>query len=127
MDSCNQRQPIIKYNKTFLMLYKNCTVNNIFKTYNLYKSFGALPNIVQEQIESFTFKEYEKDMSKEQLLLILFFIYDYQNNTILAKRCLEKFCTAFPWALNGDTSSIFNAFIKKYADVKYEEGEEYSI
>ncbi len=127
MDEYNKNTPVIKYNKIFLLLYKGCSVKNIFKTYNLYKSYGALHNNIQEQIESFTYHEYKKDKTKKQLLLILFLIYDYQNNTILAKRCLEQFCDAFPWIFNSNASLIFKNFKKKYADVKYEEGEDYSI
>lgn len=127
MNSCDKKQPVIKYNKIFLTLYKSCTTTNVFKTYNLYKSFAALPYTVQEQIESFTFNEYMNDQAKKQLLLILFFIYDFQNNTILAKRCLEKFCIAFPWVFEGKLSSIFNMLNEKYADIKYNEEEEYSI
>ena len=127
MDEYGKNNPVIKYNKIFLLLYQNCSIKNIFKTYNLYKSYGTLHNNIQEQIESFTFNEYEKDKTKKQLLLILFFIYDYQNNTILAKRCLEQFCATFPWVFKSKASLMFKSFNKKYADVKYEEGVDYSI
>lgn len=127
MDAYNKRTPVIKYNKIFLLMYANCTIKNIGRTYNLYKSFGTLPDYVQEQIEAFIFYEYKKDATKKQLLLILFFIYDYQNNSVLAKRCLDQFCFAFPWVINSEMSSIFKDLNEKYADVTYEEGEEYSI
>ena len=109
------------------MLYSQCTTKNIGRTYNLYKSFGSLSDHVRQQIEDFTYYEYQKDTSKKQLLLILFFIYDYQNNTILAKRCLEQFCIAFPWVVESEVESIFKTLTLKYADVEYDEGEVYSI
>ena len=127
MDCYNPKEPVVKYNKVFLLLYARCTINNICKAYNLYKSFGSLSENIQQQIENFTFLEYKKEPSKKQLLLILFFIYDYQSNTILAKRCLEQFCSAFPWIAESEVASIFKGLNEKYADVKYEEGELYSI
>ena len=127
MDMYKIKDPVIKYNKFFLFLYKSCTPRNIFRIYSLYKSFGDLPDDIQEQIESFTYHEYKKDDTKKQLLLILFFIYDYQNNTILAKRCLNQFCDAFPWVFHGSASETFYKLKEKYSAVKLEEGEEYSI
>ena len=127
MDAYNKKDAVVKYNKIFLLLYSQCTTKNIGRTYNLYKSFGTLSDYVKQQIEDFTYYEYQKDTSKKQLLLILFFIYDYQNNTILAKRCLDQFCVAFPWIAESEMESIFKELNDKYADIKYEEGEEYSI
>ena len=127
MDAFNKKDAVVKYNKVFLMMYAKCSTNNVFRAYNLYKTFGSLPNHVQDQIETFIFLEYKKDTSKKQLLFFLFLIYDYQNNTILAKRCLEQFGSAFPWILESELSSIFKELNERYKDVEYEEGEMYSI
>ncbi len=128
MNSITKKDPVIKFNKAFLLLYSNCTTKNVGRTYNAYKNFGNLPSHVQDQIEAFTYYEYNKNINQRQLLLILFFIYDYQENSILAKRCLEQFCSAFPWIVNSsEVSSIFKGFKKRYADVEYVEGEVYSI
>ena len=122
-----KKSAVIKFNKIFLSLYKKCTINTIGKTYSIYKSFGTLANSEQDQIEAFTYNEYQKDNSKKQLLLILFFIYDYQNNMPLAKLCLDKFCDAFPWVKESRLSSVFEGYIEKYSNVKCEEGEPYCI
>ena len=114
-------------NKAFLYLYGNCTVTNLYRVYNLYKTFGSLPESFQEQVESFTFHEYEKDKTKKQLLWILFFVYDYQGNTILAKRCLDQFCAAFPWVAESKVSTVITELNSQYLDVTYDEGETYSI
>ena len=127
MDAFNKKDVVVKYNKIFLMMYAKCSTNNIFRAYNLYKTYGSLPVHVQDQIESFIFFEYKKDVSKKQLLFFLFLIYDYQNNSILAKRCLEQFSLAFPWVFESDVASIFKVLNEKYEDVEYEESETYSI
>ncbi len=127
MDSYNKKNAVIKYNKIFLLLYSDCTANIIGKAYNIYKSFETLSTPVQDQIEAFTYHEYQKDNSKKQLLLILFFIYDYQNNMPLAKRCLDQFSEAFPWIKESGVSTIFEGFNEKYANINSEEGEGDSI
>ena len=128
MDKYSKKDPVIRFNKVFLMLYEKCTTNNVFRAYNLYKSFESLAPQVQEQIESFTFHEYQKNPDKKQLLLILFLIYDIQNNNaVLAKRCLDQFCQEFKDIVDGDAASIFCRYKKKYNNVIYDEQESYSI
>lgn len=130
MDAYKRNDPVIKFNKVFLSLYSKCTTNNVFKAYNLYKGrgFSSLSEEVQDQIEGFTYNEYNKDKSKKQLLLILFLIYDSQgNNPILAKRCLDQFCEAFDKIVLGDAASIFGQFREKYKDVVEDDGEEYCL
>lgn len=127
MNAYNGKESVVKFNKAFLYLYERCTVTNMYKVYNLYKSFETLPDDIQAQIETFTYCEFKKDKTKKQLLWILFFIYDCWGNSILAKRCFEQFCTAFPWVAQGQTAMVINELGKKYADVCYDEGETYDI
>lgn len=127
MDQHLRKDPVIKYNKAFLFMYDQCSSQNVSRTYSIYKSFGELPIVAKKQIEAFTFHEYEKDRNKKQLLWILFFVYDYQGNTVLAKRCLEQFCEAFPWVLSNKDTAFVHKLIEKYSGVQYDETEEYSI
>lgn len=127
MDAFTIKDQLVKFNKVFLMLYERCSTKTVFRAYDQYKEFSSLRIDIQEQIESFTFHEYKKNSGKKQLLLILLWIYDYQNNTILAKRCLEQFCQEFPEIVSGPASVIFQPIVAKYKDVSYDMEEEYSI
>ncbi len=129
MNTVTKADSVLKFNKAFLSLYEKCTTKTVKKTVSAYKHFKTLPPHTQEEIEAFTFSEYEKnDDTKKQLLLILFFIYDFQENSILAKRCLEQFCTAFPKIVSsGEVCSIFRGLQERYSDVEYVDGEVYSI
>ena len=119
MDAINRKALILKFNKIFLMIYDKCTVNNVFRAYNLYKSFEELEPYMQDQIEAFICNEYEKNKSKKQLLFLLFLIYDQRkNNDVLANSDLERFCMAFPNIVSGQASSIFEEFSKKYKNVE---------
>lgn len=113
---------LAKFNKAFLLMYKSCTVNNVYRSFELYKRFSNLEESDQTQIEDFICKEYNKDNSKKQLLLLLFLIFDYQGNKPLAKYCLTQFCENYKALVNSvQLSDKFVKIKEAYADVEYDE------
>lgn len=112
---------VAKFNKIFLSLYEGCSVNKVYRAYKLYKKLEDIDSNIYQEIEAFTYHEYIKDRSRKGLLLILFFIYDFQNNQLLAKKCLDLFCLTYPEFLSSKTTNgIFSEYKKRYDNVSYD-------
>ena len=122
MDKMNRSLLLAKFNKTFLLMYKSCTNNNVYRSFEIYNRFSNLDESDQTQIEDFICKEYHKDNSKKQLLLLLFLIFDHQGNKPLAKYCLAQFCETYKSIVNSvELSDKFKKINEAYLNIEYDE------
>jgi hypothetical protein len=121
--------PALKFNKIFLKLYSNPIATNFIKTIHIYKGLGKLKIATINELQDFIHHEYEIS-NKWQLLFLLFLIYDFQGNQILAKITLDKFIA------NENTANVlmseafvkdFDPYIEKYSSVVIENYQDYSI
>ncbi len=130
MNEAGNSDPVIKFNKVFLKLYKDCSPTNLLRAYKVYKNLYKLPEEVLQQVESYIYYEYMEDETNYQFAFLLMLIYDYRNDDILAKRALDRFCNSplYQDLKRSETvENLINRYILKYKYVIFDESEEYSL
>lgn len=121
--------PALKFNKIFLKLYSNPIATNFIKTIHIYKGLGKLKTAIINELQDFIHHEYEIS-NKWQLLFLLFLIYDFQGNQILAKITLDKFIAnenAANVLMSEAFVKDFDPYIEKYSSIVIENYQDYRI
>lgn len=130
MNEADKKNPVIKFNKIFLKLCKECSSTNLLQAYKIYKGLNKLSESSFRDLESFIYNEYMEDETQYQLVFLLMLIYDYKNDEILAKKALERFCSNQLFQslkLNETLQNVINKYKLKYQHVIVDENENYSL
>lgn len=116
--------PVIKFNKVFLKLYRNNTQTNINKAYHTYKYIDKLPQVTVDELERFIYDVYKQDEQRTQLMFLLSMIYNHQGNDVLAKYCYDIFCKNNGYIKDAPSlKPVLDFFDNEYKDVEYTEEE----
>lgn len=120
MREATTNDPVVRFNKIFLELFDNPTINNYVRAYQVYKSLHKLESNTFIRVENFIYNTYKENKEKHQLLFLLFLIYDYQGNHPLAKKNLYEFCNKEDINNLNKSKKFKNIFIplnNKYKDI----------